>query len=165
MWPKLSLFPEASHPKYQSSDARCGSPKRPWSQFPPPCGPQFRRPLGGRPHSCGPGCESRVTCSARSIWPGSCPERQQWRWQGSRVHRASCRVWGQALGGCATFGFTSCCRFSTRPQGAMPRAMTLAWEREGAAALWSLTASPMHLVSPSRNPPVIIHAPENKSEV
>lgn len=62
-----------------------------------------------------------------------------------------------------TWGLTSCCRFGTIPQGAMPSATTLFRETDEAAVAWSLTASPTHLPTPSRKPGVIIHAPGRES--
>lgn len=62
-----------------------------------------------------------------------------------------------------TFGLTSCCLLCTRPQGAIPTAMTFFWETAGAAAEWSLTASPTQRDSPSLRPPVKIQAPGDEN--
>lgn len=58
-----------------------------------------------------------------------------------------------------TWALTSFFLLCTRPQGASPTAITLFLDTAGAAAPWSLTASPTHRPNPSLNPPVRIQAP------
>lgn len=77
------------------------------------------------------------------------------------------RVWGSSR--CAecdgTWALTSCCLLCTRPQGGSPTAITFFWERAGAAAAWSLTASPTQQDTPSLRPPVKIQAPGQQGKM
>lgn len=87
--------------------------------------------------------------------------------RGNLVTWKSCKLYigiiGNKLIVCcmvSTWALTSCCLLCTRPQGGSPTAITFFWETAGAAALWSLTASPTQRDTPSLRPPVRIQAPE-----